>query len=57
MTDGTHEGEYVNHYLKYGHGHEDVFQTRAICSIADTLTAIASDIRAIRENNTRKGTP
>lgn len=57
MTDGTHEGEYVNHYQKHGYGHEGVYQTRAICSIADTLTAIASDIRAIRENSTRKDTP
>lgn len=57
MTDGTHEGDYVNHYQEYGGGHESFYQTRAICSIADTLTAIASDIRAIRENNTRKGTP
>ena len=34
---------------------EDVNQTLALCHIADMLTAIAYDIRALRENSTRKG--
>ena len=34
---------------------EDAYQTTALCHIADMLTVIASDIRALRETNTRKG--
>lgn len=33
---------------------EDVYQTTALCVIADALQILASDIRAIRENNNRK---
>lgn len=51
MIDRTHEKEYVNHFQKFGSGQEAVHQTRAICHIADMLTAIACDIRAIRETN------
>ena len=36
---------------------EDVYQTMALCHIADMLTAIAYDLRALRETHTRKGTP
>ena len=33
---------------------EDSFQTLALCRIAEMLTSIAYDIRALRESNTRK---
>lgn len=33
---------------------EDAYQTLALCHIAEMLTAIAYDLRAIREANTRK---
>lgn len=33
---------------------EDAFQTLALCHIAEMLTSIAYDIRALRETNTRK---
>ena len=56
MTDRTLAGEYAARFNQFGSGEESIHQTRAICSIADTLTAIASDIRAIRENSTRKDT-
>ena len=36
---------------------EDAYQTMALCHIADMLTAIAYDLRALRETHTRKGTP
>ena len=32
---------------------EDAYQTMALCHIADMLTSIAYDIRALRETNTR----
>lgn len=54
MIDRTREKEYVNHLKRFGRGEEAVYQTLAICGIADMLTAIACDIRAIRETNTRK---
>lgn len=34
---------------------DDAYQTLALCHIAEMLTSIAHDIRAIRENNNRKG--
>ena len=34
---------------------EDAYQTIALCHIADMLTSIAFDIRALRENADRKG--
>lgn len=34
---------------------EEVHRTIALCHIADMLTAIAYDIRALRETNPRKG--
>ena len=36
---------------------EDAYQTIALCHIADMLTAIAYDLRALRETHTRKDTP
>ena len=33
---------------------DDSYQTLALCHIAEMLTSIAHDIRAIRETNTRK---
>lgn len=54
MIDRTREKEYLNHFKRFGRGEEAVYQTLAMCGIADMLTAIACDIRAIRENVTRK---
>ena len=54
MIDRTREEEYLKHLKRFGHGEESVYQTFALCHIADMLTSIASDIRAIRETNTRK---
>ena len=34
---------------------EDAYQTMALCHIADMLTVIASDIRALRETHTTEG--
>lgn len=34
---------------------EDAYQTLALCHIADMLTAIAYDIRAIRDMRTHEG--
>ena len=34
---------------------DDSYQTLALCHIAEMLTSIACDIRAIRETNTREG--
>ena len=50
----TNGKEYTDHFNKHGFGAEEVFKTRALCYIADVLANIASDIRAIRETNTRK---
>ena len=55
MTDRTLAGEYIDRFNKFGSGEENIHQTRALCHIADMLTNIAYDIRALRENNTRKG--
>lgn len=55
MTDRTLAGEYAARFNQFGSGEENIHQTRALCHIADMLTAIASDIRALRENSTRKG--
>ena len=49
MTDRTIAGEYTDAFKKYGLGGEEAHQTHAICHIADMLTAIAYDIRALRE--------
>ena len=57
MIDRTHEKEYVDHVKKIGLGEEAVYQTRALCHIADMFTNIAYDIRALRENADRNGTP
>ena len=55
MIDRTSEKQYLSHFKEFGSGEESVYQTRALCQIADMLTSIASDIRAIRENADRKG--
>ena len=34
---------------------DDAYQTLALCHIAEMLTLIAHDIRALRENADRKG--
>ena len=54
MIGRTREEEYLNHFKRFGSGEEVVYQTLAMCSIADMLTAIAYDLRAIRETHTRK---
>lgn len=36
---------------------EAAYQTLALCHIAEMLTSIAYDVRALRETNTRKDTP
>ena len=54
MTNRTIAGEYTDAFKKYGLGGEEAHQTHAICHIADMLTAIAYDIRALRENSTPK---
>ena len=54
MIDRTSEKQYLSHFKEFGSGEESVYQTRALCQIADMLTAIAYDLRAIRETNTRK---
>ena len=54
MTERTHAKEYVDYHNKFGLGAESIYQTRALCHIADMFTAIAYDIRAIRENSIRK---
>lgn len=55
MIDRTREKEYIDHIKKMGLGEEAVYQARALCHIADVLTVIASDIRALRETNTTEG--
>lgn len=55
MTDRTHAGEYADRFHRYGSGEENVHQTRALCHIADMLTCIAHDIRALRETITDEG--
>lgn len=55
MINRTREEEYAKHFKRFGSGQENIHQTLAICSIADMLTAIACDIRALRENADRKG--
>ena len=57
MPNRTIAGEYIDRFNKYGACEEDIHQTRALCHIADMLTNIAYDIRALREANTRKDTP
>ena len=54
MIERTREEEYLKHFERFGRGEENVYQTFALCHIADVLANIASDIRAIRETNTRK---
>ena len=54
MIDRTSEKQYLSHFKEFGSGEESVYQTRALCQIADMLTAIAYDLHAIRETNTRK---
>ena len=54
MIDRTSEKQYLSHFKEFGSGEESVYQTRALCQIADMLTSIASDIRAIRETNIRE---
>lgn len=51
MIDRALAGEYTDRFNQFGPGEEHIHQTRAICHIADMLTAIACDIRAIRETN------
>ena len=55
MIDRTREEEYLKHLKGFGRGEEIVYQTMALCHIADMLTSIAYDIRALRENADRKG--
>ena len=55
MIDRTREEGYLNHFKRFGRGEESVYQTFALCHIADMLTSIASGIRALRENADRKG--
>ena len=55
MIDRTREEEYLKHFKSFGRGEESVYQTFALCHIADMLTSIAFDIRALRENADRKG--
>ena len=57
MPNRTIAGEYTDRFNKFGSGEENIHQTRALCHIADMLTNIAYDIRALREANTRKDTP
>ena len=54
MIERTREEEYLKHFERFGRGEESVYQTFALCHIADMLTSIASDIRAIRETNIRE---
>lgn len=54
MIERTREEEYLKHFERFGRGEENVYQTFALCHIADMLTSIASDIRAIRETNIRE---
>ena len=54
MPNRTIAGEYTDRFNKFGSGEENIHQTRALCHIADMLTAIAYDLRAIRENADRK---
>ena len=54
MIDRTSEKQYLSHFKEFGSGEESVYQTRALCQIADMLTSIAFDIRAIRETNIRE---
>ena len=55
MTNRTIAGEYTDRFNQFGSGEENIHQTRALCHIADMLTAIAYDIRALRETNTTEG--
>lgn len=55
MIERTREEEYLKHFKRFGRGEESVYQTFALCHIADMLTFIAFDIRALRENADRKG--
>ena len=55
MIDRTREEEYLKHFERFGRGEESIYQTFALFHIADMLTSIAFDIRALRENDTRKG--
>ena len=54
MIERTREEEYLKHFKRFGRGEESVYQTFALCHIADMLTSIACDIRALRENTDRK---
>lgn len=55
MIDRPLAVEYTDAFEKYGLGGEETHRTHAICHIADMLTAIAYDIRAIRDMHTHEG--
>ena len=54
MTERTYAKDYIDHFNNRGFGAEEVHQTLALCHIADMLTNIAYDFRALRENADRK---
>ena len=49
MTDRTFASTYMKSVKEHGFCGKEVPQTLALCQIADVLTAIAYDIRALRE--------